>query len=184
MKDGFELKGFVALASAIAWTVSVQLHERFLPTLSYAPGIDYVYFPSGVRFIAILVGGLWAAIGVFVGSILLWGPEFGLTTWGPVLVLALCSGFAPYIALRATLNVLGVRDDLGNLRPAHLPLISLGGAAGSSLLHNLAFCALGLQPWRSFGTHFVALTMGDFAGIFLAVVVVFAVLRFYRKQLP
>ena len=96
----------------------------------------------------------------------------------------MCSGFAPYIALRATLNVLGVRDDLGNLRPAHLPLISLGGAAGSSLLHNLAFCALGLQPWRSFGTHFVALTMGDFAGIFLAVVVVFAVLRFYRKQLP
>ena len=123
------LKGFIALASALAWAVSVLLHERFLPTLSYAPGIDYVFFPSGIRFIAILVGGVWAAIGVSIGSVVLWGAEFGLTTWAPVLLLSLCSGFAPYFALRATLAVLGVTDDLGNLRPAHLPLISFGGAA-------------------------------------------------------
>lgn len=184
LKDGFELKGIIAVASALAWTASVLLHERFLPTLSYAPGIDYVFFPSGIRFIAILVGGVWAAIGVSLASVLLWGPEFGLTTWGPVLLLSFCSGFAPYIALRATLAGLGVTDDLGNLRPKHLPLISLGGAAGSSLLHNLVFCALGLQPWQSFGIHVLALTMGDFAGIFLAVVSVFLVLRFYRERVP
>ena len=184
LKDGMRLKAFIALASALAWTVSVLLHERFLPALSYAPGIDYVYFPSGIRFIAILVGGVWAAVGVSIGSVVLWGAEFGLTTWAPVLVLSLCSGFAPYLALRATLAVLGVNDDLGNLRPSHLPLISLGGALGSSLLHNLVFCALGLQPWGSFGIHLLALTMGDFAGIFLAVVAVFVVLRIYRRRLP
>ena len=184
MREQIQLKGFIVLAAALAWVGSVVLHNRFLPSMAYAPGIDVVFVPSGIRLFAILIGGVWAAIGVSAGSLLLTGQEFGMSNAGAIILIAICSGFCPYIALRVTLRALGVATDLGNLRPASLPLVSLGVAVGSSLLHNLVFSALGLEPWHSLASNVMAMTTGDFIGRFVAVAIVFLVLRFYSKRLP
>jgi hypothetical protein len=64
-----------------------------------------------------------------------------------------------------------------------LPVISLGVAVGSSLLHNLLFSLLGLEPWSGFTHHAFAMAAGDFLGILLAVVVAFLILRSFRRPL-
>lgn len=169
------------MLSAAAWAGSFTLHERFLPFLAHAPGIDLVFVPSGVRLIAILIGGIWAVAGICLGSLFLAGPEFQTLQPAMILAIAACSGLCPYVALRVALRATSVDAGLGNLTPGRLPLISLGVALGSAVLHNLLFRVLGLEPWSLFADHVLAMAAGDFLGILLAVIVAFLILRSFRR---
>lgn len=150
--------------------------------MAYAPGLDFVFIPSGIRFIALLIGGVWAAIGICLGSLVLAGQQFGPSSAGGILLIALCSGLCPYIALRIALRAAGVADDLSNLRAAHLALVGLGVAAVSALLHSLLLGAMGLEPWHRFVMSLLVRTTGDYVGIFVAVVAVFLALRVIRNR--
>lgn len=181
MKENWQVHGLIIVLSAIAWVGSFAIHARFLPFLEHAPGIDHVFIPSGVRMIAILIGGIWAVLGICLGSLFLTGAEFQTMNPAVILAIAACSGLCPYIALRLSLRATGVQSSLGNLTPARLPLISLGVAIGSAVLHNVLFGALGLEPWSGFSSHVVAMATGDFTGILLAVVIAFLILRVTRR---
>lgn len=181
MKENWRVHGIIIVLSGIAWVGSFAIHSRFLHFLEHAPGIDHAFIPSGVRMIAILIGGIWAVLGICLGSLFLTGAEFQTAQNGIILAVAACSGLCPYIALRLSLRVTGVQSSLGNLTPLRLPLISLGVALGSAVLHNLLFSALGLEPWSDFVDHAVAMTTGDFVGILLAVVIAFLILRATRR---
>lgn len=180
MKENWQVNGVVAIASGVAWVASFLAHNHFLAFLNHAPGIDLLFIPSGIRMLALLIGGGWAAVGISLGSLFLTGAEFQTMHPGTILAVALCSGFCPYLALRLSLSLVGVGRDLGNLSPARLPLISLGVAAGSALLHNLLFAVLGLAAWHAFWGNTLAMMAGDFLGILLAVVAVYAARRALR----
>jgi len=139
------------------------------------------FAPSGVRMLALLIGGAWAAVGICLGSLLLAGPEFQTAQWGTIVAVALCSGLCPYLALRVSLWLTGVGANLTALTPARLPLISLGVATGSALLHNLLFAALGISAQTAFWPNTAAMAAGDFLGILIAMIVVFLGLRLLRR---
>ena len=183
LKDIWKIPAIIVVCSALAWIGAYMIHNRFLPFFSHSPGIDLVFIPSGVRLIAIMIGGIWAAVGVSLGSLFLTGPEFHTMQAGTILAIAACSGFGPYLALRVSLRATGVELGLKQLSPGLLPVISLGVAVGSSLQHNLLFSLLGLEQWSGFTDHVLAMATGDFLGILLAVVVVFLILRISRKPL-
>lgn len=182
MKESWKVNAAVVVFSGLAWALAFALHDHFLKFLAHAPGIDLVFIPSGIRLIALLVGGIWAALGISLGALLFTGPEFGTMQPGIILAVAACAGFCPYLALLASLRMTGVDAGLGNLRPLHLPLVSLGVALGSSLLHNLLFSTLGLAPWPDFADHVLAMASGDFLGIFLAVAIAYLSLRILRRR--
>lgn len=182
MQEKWTVRALIVALSAMAWVGSFMLHERFLPFLAQAPGIDLVFIPSGVRLLAILIGGIWAVIGVCIGGLFLTGAEFQTMQFAVILAIALCSGLCPYVALRASLRATGVEAGLGNLTAARLPLICLGVALGSALLHNLLFSGLGMESWSSFTVHVLAMAAGDFLGILLAVVIAFMILQIYRRR--
>lgn len=181
MKENWEVHGLIVVLSAVVWVGSFAIHDHFLSFLEHAPGIDIVFIPSGVRMIAILIGGIWAVLGVGVGSLFLTATEFKTVHLGTILAVAAGSGLFPYIALRLSLRATGVQPSLENLTPARLPLVSLGVAIGSAVLHNLLFRSLGLETWSSFAEHVVAMATGDFVGILLAVIIAFLVLRATRR---
>lgn len=181
MKENWQVHVLIVVLSALAWVGSFAVHNRFLPFLEHAPGIDLVFIPSGVKMIAILIGGIWAVLGICLGSLFLTGAEFQTMHPGIILAVAACSGFCPYVALRLSLRATGVHASLGNLTPSRLPLIGLGVALGSALLHNIFFSLLGLEPWHRFVEHVVAMATGDFVGILLAVIIAFLVLRATRR---
>lgn len=183
MKEKWKIPAVIVALSAVAWVGVFLINERFLPIVSHAPGIDLVFIPSGVRLLAIMIGGIWAALGISLGSLLLTGPEFQTLHTGTILAIAACSGFCPYLALRASLQATGVDAGLRNLSPGRLPVISLGVAVGSSLLHNLLFGLLGLEQWSGFAHHTLAMAAGDFLGMLVAVVAAFLILLSYRRPL-
>lgn len=181
MTENWRVNSLIAVLSGVAWTASFLLHNHFMPFLAHAPGIDLVFVPSGVRLIAIMIGGIWAVVGICLGALFLTGMELHTLHPGVILAVSACAGLCPYVALRASMRIIGVEPGLGNLAPVHLPLISLGVALGSSVLHNVLFCTLGLAPWRDFADHVLAMATGDFLGILLAMVMVLLFLRVFRK---
>ena len=183
LKNIWKIPAIIVVCSALAWIGAFMIHSHFLPFVSHSPGIDLVFIPSGVRLIAIMIGGIWAAVGVSLGSLFLTGSEVQTMQAGTILAIAACSGFCPYLALRVSLRATGVDAGLTQLSAGLLPVISLGVALGSSLQHNLLFSLLGLEQWSGFTDHVLAMATGDFLGILLAVVVVFLILRTSRKPL-
>lgn len=175
-----KLGGLIALSSALLWVAGVSAHNALLSSMAAAPGIDFVFMPSGVRLILLMLGGVWAAVGVSVGSLFLVGREFTTADSGVIVLISLCTGFCPYLALLATQRLFGISRDLGNLTALHLPLIALGVAVGSSLLHNLLFTGLGLQQLAQLPPHLLAMAAGDFTGSLLAVAILFAAVRLRR----
>jgi len=175
------LNVLVTVSSAAIWIAAVLFHRTFLPWLSYAPGIDVVFIPAGVRLVLLMIGGFYAAVGVGLGSLPFLQPEFGVADAGDIAALTFSSGFFPYVALLATQRLLGISSNLENIRPLHLPLIALGVAVGSSLLHNLLFAALGLQQWSQLPEHSIAMVTGDFTGSLVAVIVAYAIVRLRRR---
>ena len=182
MKEQWKVNGLVFFVAGFAWVGFYLLNRRLLPYFEHAPGIDLIFIPSGVRMIAVMAGGIWAALGVSVGSLFLVGNELQTSQTGSIVAIAAGSGLFPYLALRVALRLTAVDARLSNLTPAKLPVISLGVAIGSSLLHNLLFCVLGTKPWEQFAANVTTMATGDFAGTLLAVVIVFAILRFVRRQ--
>lgn len=123
-----------------------------------------------------------SALGTSVGSLFLTGPELNVHDYWQIALAALCTGFCPYLALLAVQRLLGVSRNLENIRPVHLPLIALGVAVGSAVLHNLLFVGLGLQGAHDFAAHAFAMATGDFTGSLVAVTIVFSVLRLRRRR--
>lgn len=182
MQEKWRVRALIVALSAVAWTGSFLLNERFVPFFAHAPGIDLVFVPSGVRLLAILIGGIWAVIGVTIGSMFLAGAEFATIQPAVILAIALCSGLCPYAALRGSLRMTGVDSVLSNLTAGRLPLICLGVALGSAVLHNLIYSALGLESWPHFSDNVLAMATGDFLGTLLAVILAFLALRFFRSR--
>ncbi len=178
----FKIKGLIFVLSALTWVGAYLVDGHFLHFLEHTPGIDLVFIPSGVRLIAIMIGGIWAALGVCVGSLFLAGQEFHTAQPWVVLPVAVGSGLFPYASLRASLWATGVDKSLAELSAIKLPLISLGVAVGSSILHNVLFSVLGLKPWQELAENSLAMAAGDFIGILLAVAIVFVILRLIRRS--
>lgn len=181
MRTSFGINGLIVVTSALLWYGSHRLHFAYLGFLSHAPGIDLIFIPSGVRLALLLLGGVWAAVGVALGSLLLAGHEFGIASPAGILVIAITSGFAPYAALRLTQRVFGISQHLGNLQAWHLPVLSLCVAAGSSFAHNLVFAGLGREAWRDLAANTLAMAMGDFVGSLLVVALALGAILLYRK---
>jgi len=181
LKESWKVIVVIVTLSGLAWVTSYIMHQHYLPFLTRAPGIDLIFLPSGVRLIAIMIGGIWAAIGVSVGSLFLTGSEFQTSQLWVILAVAAGSGLFPYLALRVSLWATGVDARLTSLSAAKLPFIGLGVAVGSSILHNLLFSTLGLETWQAFSGNALAMATGDFVGSLLAVVIVFMILRVYRR---
>lgn len=182
MHENFKIKGFIFGFSALVWVGSYLLDSHFLQFPLHTPGIDIVFIPSGVRLMVIMIGGIWAALGVCVGSLFLVGSVFQTAQPWVILPVAVGSGLFPYAALRASLWATGVDKNLTNLSAIKLPLISLGVAVGSSVLHNVLFSALSLKPWQDLVKNSFAMAAGDFIGILLAVAIVFVILRLIRRS--
>lgn len=182
LRESWKVNALIAVLSGFVWVAAYLLNSRYMASFAHAPGIDLLFIPSGLRLMAILIGGIWAAVGVSLGSLYLTGAEFQTLQPWVIIAISACSGLCPYLALRASLKMTGVEPGLKNLSARKLPLISLGVAVGSSLLHNLLFSALGLESWQAFPGHALAMATGDFLGILLAMTSVFLLLRLVRRS--
>lgn len=168
----------VLVVSAILWSIAYQFDAWFLTSWSIS-NRQLLVLASGVGFFAILIGGLWAAFGISIAHfVFLTYPE-GVVSRNSA-VMAIQSGFIPYIVLLITCRLSGIRQSLENLLPAHLPLLSLGVATGTALLELLLILVFEANSLSNVIAQAFAMATGSFIGCLLITLSVLMGLRGYR----
>jgi hypothetical protein len=120
---------------AVAWPLFLWLNQGLFASLSYMAWAGWVFLPAAMRILAVLLFEEAGAIGLMLGA-------YYTMHWGPVLdgphqiMLSISSGLAPWLAVWVCRRLTDLGDDLRGLRPVHIVVLSIAGAAANSLLVN------------------------------------------------
>ncbi|WP_281811164.1 hypothetical protein [Limnohabitans sp. MORI2] len=142
---------------------------------SYAPGISLVFLPAGVKLLAALISGFWGVLGTVIALAYVtpgFWPDQPL--WFYVVYPAL-SGFSTLAVVALMKRMLGIDDDIRNLRFIHIPIIDLCATCVHGAVVNGFFALEHLSVDKDFFTRAFAMSVGDFLGS-LILMLSFAVL--------
>jgi len=173
-------RALIVVASAAIWLAGSLLYRWAAPHTGFVPGIDIIYPPAGLRTLLLIVGGGWAALGVTIANLAMVPEEMGLHSLTSRILFSAYAGLVPYVAMIGSFRLLGIGRGLTDLSPRHLPVLCFGIALGSSVLHVAAFCVIGTVPWSSFVTAAAAMTLGDFTGCLVVILVALGVIKTFR----
>lgn len=180
MTSSMSINLLVAATAALLWILSFALNDWLMAFAQHTPGVHLLFLPSGVRLLALLVGGFWAAAGIALAVFCCLVFEFGPADLSRHAAVALANGFGAYLALILICRIAGVTASLENLRPAHLPFVALGVALGASALTNALYVGFGQDQWQNYAEHVAAMAAGDVAGSLVIILLVIGALRLWR----
>jgi hypothetical protein len=125
-------------------------------------GVNWIYLPSGVRLLSMLLLGGAGAIGLLVASWLV--DLFYFFPHDPIRALAggIIATVAPYAVYRLALERYNLRASLTNLRPKRLLVLALAYAVANPLLHHIWFALRG--DTKGIAERIFAMFVVDFTG--------------------
>lgn len=146
----------MALFLAMLW-----INEQLFRRLEFAPGINWIYLPAGVRLLCTLLFAEAGVIGLLIVSWLVSFLIFFPDDPERAFVGGILAALAPWLVYRGASRAWGLQASLRNLSPARLLLLALAYSIASPLLHHLWFAWKG-QDNLLHG--FIAMFAGDLAG--------------------
>ena len=173
-------RALIVAASALIWLAGSLLYRWVAPPTGFVPGIDIIYPPAGLRTLLLIIGGGWAAVGLSVANLAMIPEELGLHGLASRILFSAYAGAVPYVAMLGTFGLLGIARGLTDLSPRHLPALCFGIALGSSVLHVAAFCVIGSVPWSGFMAAAAAMTLGDFTGCLIVILLALGAIKTFR----
>jgi hypothetical protein len=129
--------------------------------LEFAPGINWVYLPAGVRLLCTLLFAEAGAVGLLLVS---WFVSFAyFFPNDPVraFVGGILATLAPWLVYRGARHVYGFQGALRNLTPGRLLVLALVYSVASPLLHHVWFALRGQDDLLR---GFLVMCVGDLAG--------------------
>lgn len=164
------------LIPVVAWLLAFAVQVN-LPIFDYAPFVAIVFFPAGVRTLAVLVFGWRGAVGVAIGTLItyLWffDQPYNLLSVTSGALQALVSGFSAYFMFRLVQWWNRIPSDLASLRLKHIITIVVSQGILSALLNQLIFRSFDLAAlYESHSLHLWAqntlvMAVGDTLGSML-----------------
>jgi hypothetical protein len=145
-----------ALFLAMLW-----INDWLFRRLEFAPGINWVYLPAGMRLLCTLLFAEAGAVGLLLVS---WFVSFVYFFPGDparAFVGGILATLAPWLVYRGARHVYGFEGSLRNLTPGRLLVLALVYSVASPLLHHLWFALRGQGDLLQ---GFFAMFVGDLAG--------------------
>lgn len=155
--------GLIAL-SFMLFRLAYELHELVAPYVAYAQGVDLLFLPAGIKLVMIMVAGWRGALGCAL-SLLSLSTRFwpGLEPIWLLLYATLSVGMT-WLVVGAMLRYRALGPALEGLNFWDLLRIDML----NTLLHGIAvnsyFWALGLRSSETFWPAALAMSLGDFLG--------------------
>lgn len=165
----------VVVIAAGLYLLSLYGNDLIWGETEFSFEVHWVFFPSGIRFILVLLALESGALGIALGGIL-WNlqdhPELGLYF---ALVTGCIAGFSPWLARKLSVRYLGLDHEFKVVSSKTLLKISVLFATLSALLHQIWFYSQGLteQFLISFGVN----ALSNWAGTLLVLLVFKLMLR-------
>ena len=149
------------LATMALFLAMLWINERLFRWLEFAPGINWIYLPAGVRLLCTLLFAEAGAIGLLIVSWLVSFLFFFPDDPERAFVGGILAALAPWLVYRGASRAWGLQASLRDLTPGRLLLLALVYSIASPLLHHLWFA------WRGQGdllSGFFVMFAGDLAG--------------------
>jgi hypothetical protein len=166
----FIKKLLVVGVSATVYYLSLLANEWVLGDSEFSLDVHWVFFPSGFRFVLVLLALESGALGIALGG-LVWNyqvhPELGLDF---ALITGLVAGFSPWFARQLSVSFLGLDREFKVLSPQTLLKISFLFATLSALLHQLWFYSQGLTD--NLVSSFTVMALSNWAGTLLVLMAI------------
>lgn len=179
-QEKFSLHTQVALAlmCAIAYFLAFQLNGYWFDWFEFSPGVNWVYIPSGLRLLFVLVLLETGALGIAAGTLLinysLGPPDAHLFH----VVTALLSGGAPYLSRHIAIHFFKLSPQLSGLTSAGFFKLSLMFAFVSATLHQIWFYCNGITDnWLN---SCLAMCVGDWFGTVLVLAFASLMIKGYK----
>jgi hypothetical protein len=164
------------VAVTIAWIVLWKVNYYLSPRLVSNDFIYWVFLPSGLRLISILLLDFDAVIGLFIGRLI---TSEDLPDIPSAICISLISAIAPYIAYLFAKYKLDLKKSLINMNCKQLLITTLLFAAINSTLQNIYFYTTKLQ--YDFWEDIFVMFIGDVTGSLVMIIVFNALIKFYIK---
>lgn len=157
----------VVVATSMVYALVDVLNQFVFRALEFTQSVNWVYLPSGLRMVFVLVFIELGAVGVALGStavyLVHYFPDDPLTA----LLTGLISGLAPYLARHSCHQWLGMDLELRDITPRKLLAIASVFAVTSSVMHQWVFA------WRGYSVNLAAQTavmiLGDLVGTIIVI---------------
>jgi len=169
----------LALSCGVAYFYAFQLNAYWFEWLEFSHGTNWVYLPSGLRLLFVLVLLRTGAIGIMFGSLIvnynMGNPDAHVFN----IVTALISGGSPYIARQLAVRWAGLDEQLSNVSGRMFFHLSVLFAAVNAFVHQLWFIYQG-QTQNFLGSA-AAMAVGDWTGTVLVLATASFALKAYKK---
>jgi hypothetical protein len=166
------------LSSGLLYFSFFKLNLLIFSGLEFAPGVNWIFLPAGLRLLCTLLFAGEGAIGLFLAGnavILHFYPGMDtLTGCGAACI----SAAAPYLTYRLAL-MYGMPASLHQLSPLRLSFMIVAYAVMSSLMHQLWFVMRGVST--DFISGFGAMFTGDLTGTLIVIYTMKMLLAVARK---
>ena len=167
------------LATMALFAAMLVLNTWLFVRLEFAPGINWVYLPAGMRLLCTLLFAEAGAVGLLLVSWLVSFLYFFPGQFERAFMGGILASLAPWLVYRGARDVYGLDGTLRNLTPRRLLVLALACALASPLLHHLWFAVRG-QPDVLPG--FFVMFIGDLSGTLIVLYGIQGLLALVPRQ--
>ena len=156
----------MVIATMALFVAALALNVLVFQGFEFAPGINWVYLPAGVRLFSTLMFAEEGAIGLLLVSWLVSFGYFFPDNQLRAFMGGIVAAAAPYLVYLAARQRWGLETSLTNLTPSRLLILAVCYSIASPLLHHIWFA---LQGQDHLVSGFVAMFVGDLNGTLLVI---------------
>ena len=157
----------IVAATGVVYSLLFVINDWLLESiqLEFAAATHWIYLPSGLRLVFVLLFGFWGALGIATGSIMVGYFYYFQADSALAVGAGIISGLAPYLSRHICHRQFGLDLDLQNLNRSRLILIAALFALVSATMHQTFFTWHGLTD--DFLSTAAVMAFGDFMGCIL-----------------
>jgi hypothetical protein len=181
-KINVNTQSLLTLMCGVAYFYAFQLNAHWFEWMEFSPGTNWVFLPSGLRLLFVLVLLRAGAIGIALGSVVV-NYSFGNADAHVFnIVTGLISGASPYIARELAVLWFGLDQQLANVSGRMFFKLSVLFAAVNSLTHQLWFFWEGHT--QNFLASAAAMAIGDWTGTVLVLATASFAIKAFKQLSP
>ena len=160
----------LALVCGAMYFYAFQLNMHwFADWLEFSPGVNWIFIPSGLRLLFVLLLAETGAIGIVLGSLLVNYTSSNPDAHAFNIVTSVISGTAPYLARHVCITWFALDSNLQNLSGRGFFKIAIVFAIVNALTHQIWFSWTGTT--ENFMASTAAMAVGDWFGTALVLAI-------------
>ena len=177
MNNTFAKNTGIVLLVTLLWVLLYQLNMAMFHKLLFSTYVTWIFLPSGIRLISVIIFGRLGVLGLFIGTLITYYLN-GYTLGNPY-ILATISAVNPYLAIAACRYLLKIDDLFTQLSAGKLLFFSLMSALFNSFFHQFY---LHLRNNEGFANDSFVMFYGDFFGTLILLYLMSIIIKYLKYR--